>query len=253
MELSVYAKATDAKATGTVMRHIDINQLVSFKQEVDKLAGVGSFLSGFGGRALVGAGAGAALGAGTAAEGERFRGGFRGALLGGAAGLGSKLVTRAGRQEAKEGLRTFGNAQRYALTGGGPGKVLPQGASPALRESFEKGYENLPGLAKGLATKPLDVVRSGWKKQDTLGKVFTGLSAYDAAKQVATSSEPGGPGRAERTLGSLGASAGYLVGPGGFLPGMAAGTIGGFLGKKSGKLMDRMAGRKQVPVEQESA
>jgi len=235
------------------MSYIDINQLVAFKQELNKLAGIGSYVSSFGGRALIGAGLGAAAGARMSEEGNRFRGGMKGALLGGTVGLGSKLVTRAGRQEAATGLKSFGNAQRYALTGTGPGNVLPAGASPAVQESFAKGYETIPGLAKGIATKPLEVLKSGWKKQETLGKVFTGLSAVDAGKQMTTATEEGGPGKAERVLGSLGSSAGYLVGPAGFIPGMVAGSAGGFLGKKSGKLLDRVTGGSRKAVPQENA
>jgi len=236
---------------------IDIQQLLAFKNELQKVGSVGSFLGGFGGRALLGGAAGGLIGARTgdpdAPKGKRI---MRGALLGAGAGAGSKLLTGAGRQEASKSLSNFGKRQYYGVTGRGAPDMasaeriglLAKGSTPIARESFQKGYENLPGAVKGLVRSPKDMIKNTWKKQDTLGKAFIGLSAADAAHQAVVPSEAGGPGKAERVLRSVGGSAGYLLGPAGFVPGMIAGTAAGSLAGKVGKGVDRLLPGQHKPA-----
>jgi hypothetical protein len=237
------------------MKHISTQQLYAFSDQLSKEADLKSWLGGYAGRALIGAGAGAGLGVATAAEGEGLQGGIRGALLGGTLGVGSKLVTKSGRHD----VANFARRQRYGVTGGGLKDktvgsakkigLLESKASLADREAFHKGYQNIPGVLRGLATNPGDVLRSGWKRGGTLGKVFTGLGAVDAARSLAMKPEEGGPGRFERALGSGIGSLGYLAAPTGIVPSMLMGGAAGVIGSRAGRLVDRMTGHKRQPAE----
>ena len=236
---------------------IDIQQLLAFKDELHKVGSVGSFLGGFGGRALIGGAAGGLIGAKTgdpdAPKGKRI---VRGALLGAAAGAGSRLLTGAGRQEAKAGLSNFGKRQWYGVTGHGAKDLasaekiglISKGATPIERESFQKGYDNIPGTLKGLMHNPKDVLKNTWKKQNTLGKAFVGLGAVDAAHQATTPTEAGGPGKAERILRSAGGSAGYLLGPAGLLSGAVAGTATGSIAGRIGRGIDHFIPGQHKPA-----
>jgi hypothetical protein len=243
------------------MKHLSTQRLLAFSDQLSKEADLKSTLGGFGARALLGAGAGAIAGGATAPEGEGLKRGIRGALLGGALGAGSKLLSQAGRQEAKSGLSNFAARQRYGLTGGGmkphPSTqaaervgLLNAKSAPADLEAFHKGYQNIPGVLRGLKNDPVDVLRSGWRRGGTLGKVFTGIGAVDAGKSLIEKPEEGGPGRFEKALGSAGGTLGYLVAPTGLAPSLAMGGAAGVLGSKAGRLIDRMTGHKRQPAPQ---
>ncbi len=96
---------------------------------------------------------------------------------------------------------------------------------PALQKGFRdfvaarKGYEaassaenlgmtSLPGMAKALATRPLEAARAAvgeqWHGGGAAHKaIAVGLPVAGAVSSVVTPSQPDGPGRAERTLGAL--------------------------------------------------
>lgn len=255
----------DAVETSLAMKHISTQKLLAFSDQLSKEADLKSHLAtlagGFGRRALLGAGAGAVAGGMSAQEGEGAKGALRGAMLGGALGAGSKLLSRAGRQEAKAGLSSFGARTRYGLTGGGVkshniaegqrlGILKYPDSTPHDIEAFQKGYQSIPGVLKGLKNDPKGLLRSGWERGGLMGKVFTGLGAYETGKALLTKPVEGGPGRFEKALGTAGSTLGYMAAPSGFIPSMLFGGVAGGVSAKAGRLVDRMTGSRRQPIPQ---
>lgn len=220
----------------------------------------------YGRQMLLGAGVGGTLGAlrspgyeadeqGQVRRRSRIGNIAHGALAGaGAVGLGA-LATSGGRSAAKKALQNFSTRTRYQFTGSAPGVspgnvagaiergVLGAKASVPELEAHVQGWNTVPGVAKGMARNPKGVLTNAWNRMDTTGKVITGLQAADTARQAVTPTEEGGPGRAERVLGSAASSLGFMVAPSGLLPGMAIGTAAGAVGNRAGRLLDRTVRR----------
>lgn len=223
------------------------------------LAAVRGGLTGhYGRQMLVGAGLGAGVGA-LADKDNRLRGISRGAL-GGAllTGVG-QLGTKGGRDAAKDTISNFGKRTRYQFTGKGLGandvegasRIGVLGSSPSAADitAHQQGWTNIPGIAKGLAHRPGQLIRNSWHRMDSpLAKSLTALSAVDAVREAGTKSEPGGPGRAERALGSAAGSLGYMLAPAGILPAMALGTGMSYLGKNLGRFADRAVSTTPAPA-----
>jgi hypothetical protein len=121
-------------------------------------------------------------------------------------------------------------------------------------EAFQKGFQNIPGVVHGALTRPGELLRSGWQRAGTAGKVFAGAGALEAARAATKKPEAGDPGRAQAALGSLGRTAGYLVAPGAMLGQVAVGGLAGKGGEAVGKIGDVASkARKaaiQVPYQQ---
>ena len=248
--------AKEAGVGGAVMNFLGRHKVPT------SLAAVRAGLKGhYGRQMLVGAGVGAGIGAASDSE-NRLRGLSRGALLG-ATGVGvGQLATKGGRAAAKSTLSNFGKRTKYQFTGKGLAQgdvegakrigVLGEKATPADIEAHQQGWTHIPGIAKGLVQKPGKLIANSWKRMDSpLAKALTGLSAVDAGREALTPTEPGGPGRAERTLGSAVGSLGYMLAPSGILPAMALGTGMTAAGKHVGRLVDRVASRPQpMPMPQ---
>ena len=209
--------------------------------------------------------------------GSRMRGALKGALLGGGLAGGAILSSKAGREATKKGLGNFYQRQRYSLTGKGlgttdaerlskarkiglvdkldPKKFNPKdygGAGKAARarakeearialqeDALRKGYMSAPGVMHGMLTRPGDVVRSGWKRGGTMGKLFAGMGAIEAGKGFIQKPEEGGPGRLEKGLRGAGSALGWMVAPTTLLGGQIIGMGGGYLGGKAGQLGDK--------------
>lgn len=223
----------------------------------------------YGRQMLLGAGVGGTLGAlrtpgyvqddsGQLHRKSRIGNIAQGALAGaGAVGAGA-LATKGGRDAAKKALQNFGTKTRYQFTGKAPGVsrgdvagamehgVLNPKASVPELEAHTQGYNTIPGMARGMLHSPKNVISNAWNRMDTTGKVITGLQAADTARQIATPTEEGGPGRAERVLGSAMGNLGFMVAPSGLLPGLAVGSVAGAAGNRVGKLLDRTV-HKPVP------
>jgi len=180
-------------------------------------------------------------------------------------------VTGAARRTAGrvgEWLKGFGKRQYYSLTGRGVKDIeearrlgiVPKvegsyaGGLPAREaakvqkkllkartsrlaqeEAFRTGRLHLPGAIRGLATHPVQTLRSGWRRGGPLGRVFAGLGAYETGKAALTPTEPGGPGKAERMLRAAGSTVGWLAAPhtlvGGMLTGEGLGAVAGRAGR----------------------
>ena len=236
------------------------------------MGGISRELKGQYGRQLgLGAGLGAAGGALVAdpEEGEsRLRGAVKGALVGGGIAGGRILTTQAGREAAGKGLSNFYQRQRYSLTGKGLGATeadklkkareiglvekldptkhtTPEALAKAQRainvqeEALKSGYMSAPGVVHGLLSNPKDVLKSGWRRSGTVGKVFTGLGAYETGKGLIEKPEEGGPGRLEKGLRGAGSALGWMVAPTTLVGSQIIGMGGGYLGGKAGKLGDR--------------
>jgi hypothetical protein len=108
-------------------------------------------------------------------------------------------------------------------------------------ESFNKGFQNIPGVLHGALTQPGELLRSGWQRAGTAGKLFAGAGALEAGLAAAKKPEEGGPGRAQAALGSLGRSAGYLVAPGAMLGQSVVSGLAGKAGESVGKASDTAA------------
>lgn len=228
-------------------------------------------LGGRYGRQLgLGAGLGAIGGAAIAdpdEPGSRLRGALHGAALGSGVAGARILATGKGREAAKKGLSNFYQRQRYGLTGQGLGKTDKERLAKAREiglidkmdpkitdakrlaaekarigmqeEAFQKGYMSAPGVVHGLLTKPGDTMRSGWKRSGALGKVFTGLGAYEAGKGLIEKPEPGGPGRLEKGMRGAGSALGWMVAPSTLVGGQILGMGGEGIGRQVGKIGDR--------------
>ena len=235
---------------------------------------------------LRGAIRGAAIGGGLTGGAQLLTHGGRAAL----ADTASKTWERARYQATGRGLSKGGygvrtlsdgkpgsiseyrNARRLGLVSAPPkltaevrnnpellAKALP-GHEKALarhqleRESLSKGWMSVPGAAHGMLTEPGKMVSNAWGRLATPWKVLTGVGALGVGKEAITPTQPGGPGRAERTLGTAASTLGYLVAP----PGLAASYVGGEAvgkaGSKIGKGIDTVAGhllhRNQMPAQE---
>lgn len=210
------------------------------------------------GGAAIGGGAGYALGGGDSdvppeqQAGARRASAIRGALLGAAGGYASPLLTAGGRQRAAEGAKKFYQREKHGLIGGKPPKHLTAGLKGKelldARAAQKAGLTSIPGIVRGMATKPGSTLRSAWQQAGTLGKVMSAADLAMGAKDVFDPTVPGG--KAEKAGRLLGSSGGYLLG--GRLPflgsmAFAAGT--GALGKYVGRGVDKLTGSGQQPVE----
>lgn len=206
------------------------------------------------GGAAIGAGSGYALGgAGPDVPPEqqhaaRRASAIRGALLGAAGGYASPLLTSGGRQRAKEGFKKFYERERHGILGGKPPASLTKGLKgtelASTRAAQKAGLTSIPGIVKGMATKPGHTLREAWRQAGTFGKVMSAADLAMGAKDVFDPNAPGGKGEKAGRL--LGSSAGYLVG--GRLPFLgsmlfAGGT--GALGKHLGRAVDKITGSGQ--------
>jgi len=229
-------------------------QVASFVDELEKDAAVPKLLQSLwrsgAGRALAGGAAGA--GAGALADPENR---MPGALLGGMAGAGggyaAPLLTRAGRKRALEAARHKGKKLKHEVTGRGDAPIAP-GMKPEqierLRKSQELGLTSVPGVVKGLATKPLSTLKGAWQQSDRLGKVMTVGDVAMSAPHIMDQSTQ--QSTAEKTLGALGTAGGYLAGGRmGLLGSMAMGTGLGALAGGAGRLI---SGRKKTPQQPET-
>jgi hypothetical protein len=121
----------------------------------------------------------------------------------------------------------------------------------AARAAEEAKLTSLPGYAKGLATKPIETLRTGtreaWHSMGPFGRgLIYGVPAAGIAKEMATPSEPGGPGRLERTgkhlewaaygLGPLPITAQFALAPAIGALATRGGRAAGRLRKKGGEL-----------------
>jgi hypothetical protein len=262
------------------MRYITPRNMIGFCSELQKEAGISQlfrkYLAGKYGRQIaLGAGAGAVGGAATADEGEnRIGRALRGAMWGAGLGAGSVLARKGGRAWVGTGAKNFGKRQLYGLTGRGvkdvdearriglipkrqavegpvrnvAKNVKAQQMDKLHEHAFQQGYTSVPGVLYGLATKPGDIIHTGWKRGGGLGKLMAGAGAYGAIKGAVEKPEEGGPGRAEKALRGAGSTLGWLVAPEGMLGGMAVGEGIGAMTGKAGKVLDRQvaAGRAQA-------
>lgn len=108
-------------------------------------------------------------------------------------------------------------------------------------EAFNKGFHNVPGVLHGALTQPGQLLRSGWERAGTGGKVFALGGLGSAAHGMLKTPEEGGPGRLEQGLSSAGQTLGYMVAPGAsLLPSMiGSGVIAG-MGRKAGKAVGKV-------------
>jgi hypothetical protein len=89
-------------------------------------------------------------------------------------------------------------------------------------------------MARGLATKPLETLKSGWRHADKMGKILAVGDVALGAGDIADPTTRAGVG--EKALGTIGSAGGYLMASRmGLIPSM---LVGGGLGKLTG-----MAGR----------
>lgn len=108
------------------------------------------------------------------------------------------------------------------------------------QHAFEQGYMNVPGIAKGLASRRAgDLIRTGWKRGGAVGKGFAGLGAYETGKGLIEKPREGGPGRLEKGLRGAAGTLGWMVAPHTLLASSVAGMGSGALGGAVGKLGDR--------------
>ena len=235
--------------------------------------GFGNRMGTYGGKLAVGAGAGALVGAGTAEPGERLQGASRGALVGGGLTGAGLLATKGGREAAGKATKKFWDRSKYQFTGhgieGNPAErltkarelgVLPElAAKPsasdltrdaAHQHAFEQGWLSVPGAVHGMVTHPGKMLHNSWNRMGQLEKGLTGAAGVGIGLDAARPSEPGGPGRLERTLGDAAGTVGYTVGPAGLLPsallGHWAGKAGAGVGRTIGNLVPN-PGAQAVP------
>lgn len=208
------------------------------------------------GRVVAGAGAGAGVGALTDPE-NRARGALAGGLLGGIGGYASPLLTRAGRRAALDKTKHLASKTKYEATGRGKLPVpsnATAGEIASLRKADQAGLTSVPGIAKGMVTKPLSTMRSAWDQSGTMGKVFAVGDVGLSAPHILDKNTQQGTG--EKVLGALGTSGGYLLGGRmGMLGSMAMGSGLGYAGGKVGKLFGggkskdgKSGGKKPAPL-----
>jgi hypothetical protein len=251
--------------------------MASFLSELEKIAGLPGILGWahpalagrFGRQMAVGAGVGGLIGASKQPPAEQggnwLQGAAKGALIGAGVTGAGHLLTQAGRDAARKSVSNFGTRLRYQMTGKGlkgvPGKpgdvahaqevgLLPEKPSVHDMQAHEQGWNTVPGMLRGMRHSPGKVIGNAWNRMDTTGKVVTGLSAADVGYQALRPSEPGEPGRAERTLSSGLGGLGFMVAPAGVIPSMLVGSTAGAIGGRLGRVVDRTAGGVQQPAPQ---
>lgn len=225
-------------------------------------------------------------------------GAAKGALLGagvGTLGLGGAAAAlrryRVGALPAMGGpigaISRFGQRQVHGLTGWKPSGGLQsiRGGAWAAEEALKKaphsgpafaharaaraaekaGLTSLPGYAKGLATKPLQTLRTGtteqWHAMGPFGRALIyGYPAVAGGGALLRKGEPGEGGRLERAGRHLGAAA-YGLGPLPILPQLAlaeglsvgAARAGRAVGRKLDKRKKRVYGDLEAPPSIEPA
>ena len=226
--------------------------------------GLSSRMGTYGGKLAVGAGAGALVGAGTAEPGDRLRGASKGALVGGGLTGAGLLATKGGREAAGKATKKFWDRSKYQFTGhgieGNPAErltkarelgVLPElAAKPsasdltrdaAHQHAFEQDWLSVPGAIHGMVTHPGKMLHNSWNRMGQLEKGLTGAAGVGIGMDAARPSEPGGPGRLERTLGDAASTVGYTVGPSGLLPSFLMGHWAGKAGEGVGRTLGHLA------------
>lgn len=132
---------------------------------------------------------------------------------------------------------------RAKVMGGPARSPLAQEANRYAAEvdAFNKGFHNVPGVLHGALTQPGQLLRSGWNRAGTSGKVFATAGLASAGHGMLKKPEEGGPGRLEQGLSSAGQTLGYMVAPGAsLLPSMiGSGVIAG-MGRKAGKAVGKV-------------
>lgn len=196
-------------------------------------------------RAATGAGAGAGVGALADPE-NRTRGALLGAATGAAAGTAAPLATTKGRTAARAGLGRWWRTQKHGFTGRGNAAVSPKATAAeraTMRRAQQEGLTSVPGLYKALRRSPKRTMKEAWRATPTSGKVMLGgFAALDAANAADPKTREG---LAEKGLGTLGGTSGYLLsGRMGFLPSMATAIAGSSAGSYLGKGIDRLRGYK---------
>lgn len=228
----------------------------AFADELEKDAAVPKLLQSLwrsgAGRAIAGGAVGAAGGAAADSD-NRLRGALMGGLLGAGGGYAAPLVTRAGRKQALEGLKFRGAKLKHEITGRGrapvKGAKTGQGYDPVKAQEIRKlealGLTSVPGAIKGMATKPLQTLKGAWKHSGGLGKAMAVGDVAMGVPHVLDASTQAGTG--EKALGTLGSSAGYLLGGRmGMLGSMALGSGLGFLGGRAGRIFG--GGNREAPA-----
>lgn len=192
------------------------------------------------GRAALGGATGAAVGAATAPPEERARRAILGGLLGAGAGYAAPLATRAGRERAAEHAKYLGSKAKHEVTGLGqapmkPGAKFTGKELDELRAAEAAGLTSVPGVIKGMATKPLQTLKSAWQGAGGLGKAMT---LADVAMSVPHIRDPNTEeGTGSKVMGTLGRSTGYMLGGRmGLLGSSILGSGLGYLGGKAGKV-----------------
>lgn len=225
--------------------------IASFVDELEKNAAVPQLLQKLwrsgAGRAVAGGAAGAGAGA-LADSDDRVRGALLGGLAGAGSGYASPLLTRAGRKRALEAAKHKGKKLKHEVTGMGDAPIrkgMKADEVAKLRRQQELGLTSVPGVAKGLATKPLSTMKGAWQQSGRMGKL---MSVGDVAMSVPHVIDPNTQqSTTEKTLGALGTSAGYLAGGRmGLLGSMAVGSGLGALAGGAGRLV---SGRKKKPAQ----
>lgn len=230
----------------------------AFTEELEKHAGplMSSLWNSGMARAGIGAALGGAAGALTSNPEERKGGAIRGAVLGAMGGAAAPIVTQAGRQKFKEGLKRFYKAQIHSVTGKGSMPVSPglSSAELALQQKAQQaGLTSIPGVVKGLASKPGSTLVNAWKGSGRLGQAFAVGDLALSAPGLMQNDPNRGLG--EKTLGTIGTTGGYLLG--GRMPilgSMLLATGAGAIGKRLGRGIDYLSGRRGAkPVSDEMA
>jgi hypothetical protein len=226
---------------------------LAFFDELEKIADVKSFLaknlwhSGMG-RTMAGAALGAGAGALTAPPELRQQRAIQGAMIGGAGGLMAPLATKAGRTAAAERAKNFGAAQLHGLTGMGK---APVHKVDGVVQNIPEHLTNIPGMAMGLATSPMQTLADSWKHTPGLMKAVTGLSAIPEAKHIFDKNSEEGLG--EKILGAAGRTGGMVLTSSlPMLPMLAAGTAIGSASAAAGRGVDRLFGRKKPKITEET-
>jgi hypothetical protein len=165
---------------------------------------------------------------------------IKGALIGAAGGYASPLLTSSGRQRALAGAKNFYARERHGLLGGQAPASMDAGA-------VQSGATSIPGVLKGLVTKPGELLRGGWEQGGRWGKALTLGSAAMGVHDVMDPEAPGGKAeKAGRLIGDVG---GNLVGS--RLPlvgGLLFSTATGAVGKHLGRGIDKITGSGRQPV-----
>lgn len=232
---------------------------------------------------MVGAGIGGVTGAVASEDEDRVRGALLGAGLGAGVAGARILATPRDRALLGKNLKSFGKRQWHFATGRGVPtaaeaerlKVIPKAPSKkemrgALDETldprkqrkikdkfskdvarhqthvqaFQKGETSLPGIFRSAVTHPVEFARRSWQRQDTPGKIFTGLSGVMAGRELMRRGEPGEEGRFARTGSEIGTGLGFLAVPHGLVPGLATSYLASKAGKYLGRGVDVLAGTK---------